>query len=55
MSDAEIIKLGIAELQSLGMIAANDVVDGTVVRAPKAYPAYVGSYNRFSEIREFVD
>jgi protoporphyrinogen oxidase len=43
------------ELAKIGIIDAAAVRDATVVRMEKAYPAYFGSYNRFSEIREYVD
>ena len=29
--------------------------DGHVVRVPKTYPAYFGTYDRFGELREYVD
>ena len=29
--------------------------DGHVVRVPKTYPAYFGSYGRFDEIRRYMD
>ena len=29
-----------------------DVVDATVIRMPKTYPAYFGTYDRFQEIRD---
>ena len=31
-----------------------DVLDGCVLRMPKAYPAYFGTYDRLSEVREWV-
>jgi protoporphyrinogen oxidase len=31
------------------------VLDGCVVRVPKTYPAYFGSYDRFDVLREFTD
>jgi hypothetical protein len=31
------------------------VLDGTVLRMEKTYPAYFGAYDRFDEIRQFVD
>jgi protoporphyrinogen oxidase len=31
------------------------VRDGHVVRVPKTYPAYFGTYDRFNEIREWLD
>jgi hypothetical protein len=32
-----------------------DVLDSTVLRMEKTYPAYFGSYDRFEEIRQFTD
>jgi protoporphyrinogen oxidase len=54
-TDAEIIDLAKAELSKIGKMAATDVLDSTLIRMPKAYPAYFGSYDRFPIIREFVD
>jgi protoporphyrinogen oxidase len=31
------------------------VLDATVVREPKTYPAYFGTYDRFDEIRKWLD
>jgi protoporphyrinogen oxidase len=44
MGDAELIELGKRELQQIGLAAAQDVVDGCVVRQPKAYPVYDDGY-----------
>jgi len=40
MSDADLIELGKAELQKLGLAEIKDVEEGTVMRVPKAYPVY---------------
>ena len=32
-----------------------EALDGTVIRMPKTYPAYFGSYDRFDELREYLD
>jgi protoporphyrinogen oxidase len=53
--DAEMIQLGREELARIGIIDQADVLDGTVLRMEKTYPAYFGSYDRFDEIRQFVD
>ena len=42
--DADLVALATAELLKLGLARAEDVVDGTVVRQPKAYPVYDGDY-----------
>ncbi len=53
--DQKLKEIGIHELAKLGFIQAAKVRDATVIRMPKTYPAYFGSYDRFNEIREFVD
>jgi protoporphyrinogen oxidase len=55
MPDADLIRLGREELDRIGIIDAGDVLDGTVLRMEKTYPAYFGAYGRFHEIREYVD
>lgn len=47
--DSELISLGAGECETLGLLDRRDVLDGTVVRMPKAYPVYDGGY------REAVD
>ena len=54
-SDAELIDLGIEELMKMRLITREDVLDSTLIRMLKTYPAYFGSYERFDEIREFTD
>jgi protoporphyrinogen oxidase len=44
MSDADLLELGKRELQQIGLASAQDVVDGCVVRQPKAYPVYDEGY-----------
>jgi len=53
--DAEISRLAVHELEKLGIASSRDVRDTVVVRMPKTYPAYFGSYDRFEELRRYVD
>jgi protoporphyrinogen oxidase len=55
MSDSELSAFAIDELCQLALIERDDVLDLKVLRVPKAYPAYFGSYERFEVIREWVD
>lgn len=48
-------EFGIDEMVKIDMIKREDVIDSVVIRTPKTYPAYFGSYDRFEHIREFVD
>ncbi len=44
MSDADLIALGRREVDAIGLGKSADVVDGCVVRMPKAYPVYDDVY-----------
>jgi protoporphyrinogen oxidase len=55
MPDEELKKFAISEVVKIGILNAEDVLDGHVVRVPKTYPAYFGTYERFEELREFTD
>jgi protoporphyrinogen oxidase len=55
MPDEELKRFAIAEVAKIGILHAEDVSDGHVVRVPKTYPAYFGTYERFDELREFTD
>jgi protoporphyrinogen oxidase len=55
MEDEDLKHFAIAEVAKIGILDASAVTDGHVVRVPKTYPAYFGTYNRFNELREFTD
>ena len=55
MADADLKVLGAKELAKIGMIEEADVLDSTVIRMPKAYPAYFGSYTDFDKVRSYLD
>ena len=54
-ADAEMISLAKKELAEMNILDPEDVVDATVLRMPKTYPAYFGSYARFPEIISWVN
>ncbi len=55
MPDEEFIDMAAGEMEHIGMIDRADVLDAVVVRVPKAYPAYFGTYGRMDEIRSWTD
>jgi protoporphyrinogen oxidase len=55
MSEADLIALGIEESQRIGILDPSAVRDGVVIKMPRTYPAYFGTYDRFHEIRAFLD
>ncbi len=54
-SDADMIELGKQELARIGIIEQEEVLDGVVIRVEKTYPAYFGTYDRFAELRAWLD
>ncbi len=54
-SDRDMIALAVEEVEKMGIVARADVLDATVLRMEKTYPAYFGTYDRFHVIRDFVD
>ncbi len=54
-SDEEMTRLAVEELGRMGIVKPEDVEDSHVVRVPKTYPAYFGSYDRFDVIRGYTD
>lgn len=53
--DPALIELGRRECTALGLIDGGSVVDGTVVRMPKAYPVYDHHYHgAISQVREYT-
>ncbi|MGH7502376.1 MAG: FAD-dependent oxidoreductase [Longimicrobiales bacterium] len=55
-ADADLIALAARELEQLGLARGAGVVDGTVVRMPKAYPVYDSTYrDHLDVVREYLD
>jgi protoporphyrinogen oxidase len=48
-------KLAADELAKIDIIERQDVRDAVVVHMAKTYPAYFGVYDRFQEVRDYVD
>jgi protoporphyrinogen oxidase len=55
LSDTRMQSLAIEELEKIGLVDSIDVIAANVIRVPKAYPAYFGSYADFGSIREHTD
>jgi protoporphyrinogen oxidase len=56
MPDRDLIELGTREMAAIGLIDPSKVVDGTVVRMPKAYPVYDEGFEQALDvIRRYLD
>ena len=54
MPENDMAALASRELAAIGIIDEADVLDATVLRIPKTYPAYFGTYDRFDELRDYL-
>ncbi len=55
MADADLLALGAREIETIGLLGGARVVDGTVVRMPKAYPVYDdGFMDALAVLREYL-
>ncbi len=55
MKDKDFTEFGIKELEKIDIIDSNKVIDSTIIRQPKAYPAYFGNYDKFGEVQKFMN
>jgi protoporphyrinogen oxidase len=56
MDDAALIELGARECEMLGLVRRDEVVDGTVIRMPRAYPVYDDGYQQAMPVlREYLN
>ena len=54
-ADSALIELAARELEQIDLADRADVLDAVVIRMPKAYPGYYGTYQEFDRIRQFTD
>ena len=54
-SDADMISFAADELARIDIIEKSAVLDATVIRVPKTYPAYFGTYDQFDVLRDYLD
>ncbi len=55
MNDGKFIDFAVSELEKIGLVDHEDVIDGNLVRVPKAYPAYFGAYEEFGRVKAYLD
>ena len=55
MPDKEFVEFATHELIKIGFIDEEDVLDSTIIRMEKTYPAYVGTYSSFDVVKNYMD
>ncbi len=51
----EFARFAVRELASIGIVDPGDVLDQVVLKVPKTYPAYFGTYDRLDIVRRYLD
>ncbi len=54
-TDTQFSQFAIKELAQIDIIEEEDVIDSVVIKVPKTYPGYFGSYKNFDTIRAYTD
>jgi protoporphyrinogen oxidase len=55
MRDPDLVDRVVEEMARIHFVSRADVLDSTVIRMPKAYPAYTGTYGGFDQIRKYTN
>jgi protoporphyrinogen oxidase len=53
--DKDFALFAINELSKIGIIEKEDVLDHTIIRMKKTYPAYFGTYNQFDAVKNYLN
>ena len=54
MDDEAFCQFAVNELATIGVARKEDVLKHVLIRVPKAYPAYFGSYDKFELVRDYL-
>jgi protoporphyrinogen oxidase len=55
MDKKDFFDFAVSELEKIGILNKEDVLDGTVEKVKKAYPSYFGTYAEFGVLRDYLD
>ena len=55
MTDEEMANFAIDEMVKIKFICRADVLDYTVIKVPKTYPAYFGTYPEFEKVQSYLN
>ncbi len=54
-TDEEFMQFAIDELVQIGFVNIEDVLDTTIIKEEKTYPAYFGTYNEFDTVSNYTN
>ncbi len=53
--DEEFARFAVEELASIGVVDPREVLDRVVIRMPRTYPAYFGTYDRIDVVQRYLE
>ena len=53
--DDDLARFATAELEQIGVVDRRNVLDRVVIRMPRTYPAYFGTYDRMDVVKSYLD
>ncbi|MHB1461304.1 MAG: NAD(P)/FAD-dependent oxidoreductase [Armatimonadota bacterium] len=54
MDDGSFCQFAVKELAAIGVVDVEDILKTVLIRVPKAYPAYFGSYEQFDQVKSYL-
>ncbi len=54
MDDKSFCAFAVKELATIGVVDVDDILKTVLIRVPKAYPAYFGSYEQFDQVKSYL-
>ena len=55
MKDNDFLRFASKEIEQIGILKIENIIDNCLIRVPKAYPSYTGSYDKFEKIKNYTD
>jgi protoporphyrinogen oxidase len=55
MADSELAAFALKEIRKSELVQHELLLDSTVIKVPKAYPSYIGTYDQFPILQQFLD
>lgn len=55
MKKEEFIEFAILEMTKLNLIKKENILDSIQIKVKKAYPSYFGSYDKFDEVKDYIN
>ncbi|MDY0140462.1 MAG: NAD(P)/FAD-dependent oxidoreductase [Bacteroidales bacterium] len=55
MENQSFIDMAVAELEQVGIIIKDDLIDSTIIKMEDTYPVYFGAYDNFDIVRNYLD